>query len=83
MVASRADMTLIWCRDREACIAMALAAYEGRAESLKTTPTHTSQGYVQTAMRNVRQKRGGETTWGACDRIDSAVDVEFTKLAYG
>eukprot|EP00965_Chrysotila_dentata_P086487 2854600-Pleurochrysis_carterae.AAC.1 len=30
-------MTFTWCREREAWIAIALAAFEGKAESLKIT----------------------------------------------
>eukprot|EP00965_Chrysotila_dentata_P128710 4254799-Pleurochrysis_carterae.AAC.1 len=62
MVASRGDMTLTWCLDREASwMAIALAAHEGGAWSLKIT-LHTYRPELRLKGRHSRppDAQGGD-----------------------
>eukprot|EP00965_Chrysotila_dentata_P092764 3062659-Pleurochrysis_carterae.AAC.1 len=62
MVASRGDMTLTWCLDREACMAIALAVHEGGASSLKIT-LHTYRPELRLNGRHRRPPvaQGGDS----------------------
>eukprot|EP00965_Chrysotila_dentata_P017165 569755-Pleurochrysis_carterae.AAC.3 len=61
MVASRGDITLTWCFDREACITMALAADDSTLESFRIT-LHTCKPELRPNGRDRRppEAQGGD-----------------------